>query len=265
MPTPHNISISGMIGLLLLVLGGCAQSKELTHKALGKGIADHRASGAEAWCPTFVTFNVTPQRVKCGETVSLEMTATAPHVDTLAYLWEIEGQTFETGHHATWQTPGCDTIGELEKVYTVRGVVSEGECSVTRAVEVTVTCDCAFDAMVNFAFAKAQLDPTAQTILDEFAAKLQNNPTSSILIEGHTDNVGRERKNTALGRKRAEAVKAYLIRTWHIAPDRLITRSFGEDAPIASNASPTGRAKNRRAEVFRILLTTHDAAAGSSK
>ncbi|MFN2304515.1 MAG: OmpA family protein, partial [Anaerolineales bacterium] len=59
-----------------------------------------------------------------------------------------------------------------------------------------------------------------------------------------------------LGERRAAAVKNYLVTTWGITPDRIITRSYGEEQPIAPNETVTGRAKNRRAEVFRLVLST---------
>ncbi|GAK56900.1 outer membrane protein [Candidatus Vecturithrix granuli] len=253
--TRIGIDVAGIL-LLILIMSGCTQTSDLTQRIMGRDIAAQRGAEGEGWCPSITVFTVTPLTAKCGDPVSLELAATAPQSDQLSYLWEIEGQSFETGHRAVWHTPTCQTIEDPEKVYTVRGVVTDGECSVTRSVEVKVLCNCALDTMVHFEFAKANLDATAKTELDGIAEKVLQNPEYSVLIEGHTDYIGNEQNNERLGKRRAEAVKNYLIKTWQIDADRLITRSYGEKQPIAPNETTEGRAKNRRAEVFRIILTT---------
>lgn len=250
-----DIGVAGIL-VLFLIVSGCAQTSDMTQRIMGRDIAARRAGDGEGWCPSITTFTVTPLTVKCGDPVTLELAATAPSSDQLTYMWEIEGQSFETGHRAVWNTPTCQTIGDPEKAYTVRGVATDGECSVTRSVEVKVLCNCAFDTMVHFEFARANLDATAKAALDDIAEKVVQHPEYSVLIEGHTDYIGSMQHNERLGKRRAEAVKNYLISTWHIGADRLITRSYGEEQPIALNETTEGRAKNRRAEIFRIILTT---------
>ncbi len=68
-----------------------------------------------------------------------------------------------------------------------------------------------------------------------------------IRIEGHTDNAGPRRQNIELSTARANAVKAYM-EAHGIAADRLEARGYGPSRPIASNARPAGREKNRRVE-----------------
>jgi len=246
----------GIITIIFTVVTGCAQTPDLFQRALGRDIAIQRASADESSCPTITTFNVSPVTVQCGDPVSLEFAATSANPELISYTWEIEGQSFETGQRAVWKTPTCKTIGDPEKIYTVRGIATGGECDVTRSVEVKVLCNCALDVMVHFEFAKANLDSTAKIELDKMGEKLQQNLGYSVLIEGHTDYVGSNQYNERLGKQRADAVKSYLVSTWKIDPDRIITRSFGEEEPIAPNETPTGRAKNRRAEIFRVILKT---------
>jgi len=71
------------------------------------------------------------------------------------------------------------------------------------------------------------------------------------MIVGHTDNSGNHDTNVELSRRRAESVKAFLIRQG-VAPDRIETRGEGPDTPIASNATKLGRQTNRRIE-FQII------------
>jgi len=252
-----------LIGILTWVvagafLAGCGETPMMIQRALGRDIAEARAKADEIPCPVITTFSVAPATAKCGGQVGLEIAATSPTGLPIRYVWEIEGQTFESGQKAVWNTPTTQTIGDPEKVYTVRGVASDGQCAVTRAVEVTVLCATAFDAMVHFEFAKAELDSTAKIALDEIGAKLQQNPNHAVLIEGHTDYVGTEPANEKLGERRAAAVKQYLQQQWNIDPSRVLTRSFGEVQPIAPNDSSAGRSKNRRAEVFRVMFSTVD-------
>lgn len=87
--------------------------------------------------------------------------------------------------------------------------------------------------------------------LDEAARILRDNPTARVRVVGHTDNVGELRTNEALALARAEAVKALLVARG-IAEDRLVAEGAGMSAPIATNVTAEGRARNRRVE-FRVI------------
>jgi outer membrane protein OmpA-like peptidoglycan-associated protein len=88
--------------------------------------------------------------------------------------------------------------------------------------------------------------------LDELAGVLTKKSTWKLQISGHTDNVGDDDSNLILSKKRAEAVKDYLI-SKGITTERFITEYFGETKPIADNATPEGRAKNRRVEMKLVI------------
>ncbi len=249
-----------IMALSVMALGGCAGNSETAKNALGKDIAARRTAGNEEMCPAITQFIVSPTAAQCGSEVSLQIAGVAPVGADISYIWDIEGQTFDTGERAVWKTPTCQTIGEPERVYTVRGIISDGQCSVTQSVEVKVTCDCASvksssDLVVHFAFAKANIDAAEQARLDEFAQKVIMSPNYAVIVEGHTDYIGNEPKNKQLGQRRADAVRDYLVSKWQIDPGRFITRSFGEDAPVSSNDTKEGRALNRRAEIFRVVLS----------
>jgi outer membrane protein OmpA-like peptidoglycan-associated protein len=104
---------------------------------------------------------------------------------------------------------------------------------------------------VFFASAKYRVLPRSFALLDQVAQVLKDNPAMRISIEGHTDNVGGRQANVKLSQRRAEAVKAYLVRKG-IDPARLEAKGFGPTKPIASNKTAKGKAKNRRTE-FRIV------------
>lgn len=102
---------------------------------------------------------------------------------------------------------------------------------------------------VLFEFNRSEVKPGAQVSLRKLADFLQQHPTRKILIEGHTDSVGSSVANTALSLRRADAVDMALV-GMGLARQRVTTVGYGEDFPIADNATDTNRALNRRVEVY---------------
>jgi len=96
-----------------------------------------------------------------------------------------------------------------------------------------------------------QLAPGSSAVLDEAVAMLKKYPTVRIEISGHTDSSGDGAQNRALSQKRADAVRDYLIQRG-IAAGRLDSKGYGSDFPIGNNATPEGKAQNRRVE-FKLL------------
>jgi len=94
----------------------------------------------------------------------------------------------------------------------------------------------------------ANLKPQSQTRLEPLVQYLQGNQKREIIIEGHTDSVGNSEINKNLSLKRADAVKEFLI-TRGIDTNRVETRGFGEEVPVATNTTNAGRGLNRRVEV----------------
>jgi outer membrane protein OmpA-like peptidoglycan-associated protein len=104
---------------------------------------------------------------------------------------------------------------------------------------------------VQFVTGSATLTTGAKAELDKLVNILNNQYTDvNILIEGHTDNVGKPESNQILSEKRAAAVRAYLV-SKKVNQMRLTPSGFGQDRPIADNATAEGRAQNRRVE-FRV-------------
>jgi OmpA-OmpF porin, OOP family len=99
---------------------------------------------------------------------------------------------------------------------------------------------------VKFDFDKDTIRPDAKDNLDEVGGFLATHPKISITLEGHTCDMGSERHNSSLSRQRAESVKRYMVRKFHIDPARLATVGYGYSRPVASNATEKGRQQNRR-------------------
>lgn len=102
---------------------------------------------------------------------------------------------------------------------------------------------------VLFEFNRSEVKPGAQNSLRKLADFLQQYPTRSILIEGHTDNIGSEASNVVLSRRRADAVDGALL-AMGVASQRTTTVGYGKQYPIADNSTDTNRALNRRVEVY---------------
>ena len=101
---------------------------------------------------------------------------------------------------------------------------------------------------VLFATGKADLSPDANQSVAKLAEFLKKSPNRNVLIEGHTDSVGKDDYNLALSQKRADSVKARLVGDG-IAPARITTVGYGKKFPVASNDTKAGKAQNRRVDV----------------
>jgi len=104
---------------------------------------------------------------------------------------------------------------------------------------------------VNFETNKATLTKESETTLELAYNALIASPNASVLIVGHTDNVGKAAYNKKLSLHRAQAVKSWLVRKG-IAGKRLTVAGKGLEEPIDENTTPEGRSNNRRIE-FRVL------------
>lgn len=96
---------------------------------------------------------------------------------------------------------------------------------------------------------KSDVKPESKPAMDEIAKLLRAEPGLKLHVVGHTDNVGGLEFNLGLSRRRADAVVAILVREYGIAPNRLTANGVAYLAPVASNATEEGRAKNRRVEL----------------
>jgi putative exosortase-associated protein (TIGR04073 family) len=99
-----------------------------------------------------------------------------------------------------------------------------------------------------FPVGSAQLSNPAQERLQEVARVLRNTPKAQVLVAGYTDSTGAQAYNQELSRKRAEAVRTYLVRQG-VGSQRIELVGFGEAAPVASNDTSSGRMSNRRVEL----------------
>jgi outer membrane protein OmpA-like peptidoglycan-associated protein len=100
---------------------------------------------------------------------------------------------------------------------------------------------------INFENGKAVITASSFKSLDDLATLLNSYPGASVEIQGHTDNNGAADANKTLSQDRANAVKRYLS-AGGVAEARMTAVGYGQEMPIADNATPAGKAKNRRVD-----------------
>lgn len=133
----------------------------------------------------------------------------------------------------------------------VAGLVKNKGCPEVKAAELKV-----FEKALNgvkFRSGSDKLTTSSYSILNQVVSIMNDNPVYNLKIDGHTDSSGDDTKNLELSKKRAKAVKEYLVKKG-IADGRLTSNGFGETVPVADNKTSKGRALNRRVEM-KVVFT----------
>ncbi len=107
---------------------------------------------------------------------------------------------------------------------------------------------------VTFQSDQSNVEPQFYETLNSVATVLQNYPKTLVDVYGHTDSTGSDQYNLALSNRRAMSVANY-VSGRGVDPRRVYVTGFGETKPIASNATESGRAQNRRVEIQISPLT----------
>jgi outer membrane protein OmpA-like peptidoglycan-associated protein len=104
-------------------------------------------------------------------------------------------------------------------------------------------------ADVSFDTGRSDIKPNFRPVLERFATTLNQNPASTVTIIGHTDSTGDDAVNDPLSVDRAAHTRDYLAMRG-VSQNRIVIDGRGEREPIASNEDASGRAKNRRVEIY---------------
>jgi outer membrane protein OmpA-like peptidoglycan-associated protein len=143
--------------------------------------------------------------------------------------------TAERHNRALAEKRAADAASDLQKIASVK--------QEPRGIVITLS------GGVLFASNKSELLPAARLKLNTVAETLtQQDPESKMVVEGHTDSQGSMDSNQELSQRRAQAVRDYLV-SRGIASDRVTAAGFGSTRSVADNATPDGRANNRRIEI----------------
>lgn len=106
-----------------------------------------------------------------------------------------------------------------------------------------------FESDVLFAVDSSSIDSDGRYTLEEVAGVLGEYPKTAVIIQGHTDSTGSDEHNQGLSERRADSVYRYLM-SQGVDGERMSAVGFGETEPVASNASESGRQRNRRVDLM---------------
>jgi peptidoglycan-associated lipoprotein len=132
---------------------------------------------------------------------------------------------------------------EEERLAAERAKKLQGEA---REREIAMAQNRFLNENIYFAFDESVLDYQAQELLKEKATWMRDNPAASVVIEGHCDERGTNAYNLALGERRAESAKTFMVNLG-ISAARMTTISYGEERPADMGHNKEAWAKNRRA------------------
>ncbi|WP_189442115.1 OmpA family protein [Pseudoduganella dura] len=102
---------------------------------------------------------------------------------------------------------------------------------------------------ISFDTNRADIKDNFRPILERFATTLKENPATTVTIIGHTDSTGSDSINQPLSVERASHTRDYLA-SRGVSPTRVVVEGRGSREPIASNDDNSGRARNRRVEIY---------------
>ncbi len=197
--------------------------------------------------PPTVRARCEPCTVEVGKTSTVTGDGQDPDGDTLAYRWSAPAGRFanQADRQTVWTAPMQE--GPVPATVTVDdGKGGTASDSVTiQVIRPAPVVELNFED-VYFDFDRSTLRPEALRLLDDAVTRLQANPGKNIIIEGHTCSIGTAEYNLALGDRRANSVREYLV-SRGVPASRMESRSYGEERPKFDNAREETRRLNRRA------------------
>ncbi|MGE0072831.1 MAG: OmpA family protein [Thiomonas sp.] len=214
-----SFAIAASGALLAVALGGCANMTE-SQKSTAQGAGIGAAAGAVIGALT-----------AGGNTGKSALTGAAAGAAVGAlggYLWNQHLEQQKQQLQAQAQASGT-------------GV------QVTQTQDNRLKINVPADA--GFATGSAYLNTRMYPILENLATGLIQHPEESVQVFGYTDSTGSDAINYPLSENRALTVKNFLV-SRGVAPQRITTQGLGPQNPVASNATPEGRAANRRVEIY---------------
>jgi peptidoglycan-associated lipoprotein len=196
-----------------------------------------------------------PCTVEVGKTSTVSSVVTDSIGCSVTYEWSAPTGTLTNprAQNTPWTAPGqTGTVPVTVRVTCPTDGKTASDTVNIQVIAAPVAAPIVFED-VHFDFDRYSLRPEAVRTLDEAVAVLQRNPDVRVEIEGHTCNIGTAEYNMALGERRANSVRDYLV-SRGIAASRFSTVSYGEERPKYDNAREETRRLNRRAALV-VRLT----------
>jgi outer membrane protein OmpA-like peptidoglycan-associated protein len=161
---------------------------------------------------------------------------------------------FAKGDKEVWMALHVIAYGAVYNMQIVEKQAMQQEVTLNAAAMANSIADTGSVAIygINFDTASSVIKPESEPAIDEIVKLLNNKPALKVGIVGHTDMVGDASSNLRLSQARAQAVITALVSKHGIAATRLVAFGAGPWAPLASNKTDDGRAKNRRVELVEI-------------
>lgn len=210
---------------LALLATGCANMSE-TQQGTAKGAGIGAAAGAVLGAMTG------------GSSGAAKGAALGAGVGALGgYVWTQRMEDQRRKMEAATQGTGIDVVKTADN-----------------QLQINVPSDISFDV------GRADIKANFAEVLDGFAQGLVANPQARVRIVGHTDNTGSDAVNDPLSVNRAARTRDHLVARG-VAVSRVDVSGMGERAPVASNDTAEGRARNRRVELFMAETAPQAAAA----
>lgn len=203
-------------------------------------------------CPDTDGDGVIDKNDDCPDTAGLEGLNGCPDADGDGIKDSMDDCPEEKGPQANDGCPWPDSDGDgvLDKddqCPDVTGSEANNGCPEV-TVEVIDELN-EYSKTILFSLGKSEIREKSYDALGSIGDIMKDYPESVFHIEGHTDSSGSAKLNQKLSEKRAASVRDYLVEKEGIDADRVTSKGYGEDDPIASNKTASGRQKNRRVEV----------------
>ncbi len=184
------------------------------------------------WRHVAISFNIRALKIYMDQDRLLMI----PNVQGNPTAISISGDTYDFG-----QTGDYPTL--IKNIRLAEGAVPLYDRFVTDGKIVTNG--------IKFDSGKATLKPESMGVMNEIVKLMQQYPEIKFSVEGHTDSDGDTQLNKNLSEQRATKVVNTLV-DMGVSSERLVSKGFGEDVPIADNSSPEGKANNRRVEFVKM-------------
>jgi len=239
----HEIPFYGSVRFAARAGGELEFSAEVMRRPAQTGVAQ-LASLAPAWKHDVAALDL--------GNVTVAHSAQPFHLDrplAQRLLAELEKGMFPTFTYRDW-VDGRDEVTVAISAVNVRSALAE----FLACLDDMLTYDFSMveKTRLQFDFGSAALQPAARQTLDRIVDYLLADPAvSRVVLEGHTDSVGRRSYNQQLSSQRVEAVRNYLVQKG-VAEDKFTLHALGKGKPAADNRTTSGRAANRRVLVLLV-------------